>query len=152
MIAAYSASNIIEHQIDTTKVDIFVDQDFVPGMDIMNEAAKSLGLEIIVISAKRDTIIVHGAIVEPAKMSNHLVGHAVDVNIIVLQTKEYYNSVKMESSTGVVRQFIETVKQKGLRWGGDFHEKDPVHFDDGLNIRNPEEYKQKINEYFGKSC
>ncbi len=148
-LVQYTGSNIVGVKHDTKELEIFVDEDFVPFMDKMNDSAAARGLKIIVIDAKRNTVNVQGAIVTPAKMSNHLVGGAADVNILIIDTNEYYNSTKLQTCTGIVRDFIDDVKSHGIRWGGDFHTPDPVHFDAGWNINDPELYQQKYKEYFG---
>ena len=150
MLIKFTASNVVGNKVDTKRLDIFIDDEFKPSMDIINDTAKSLGLQVVVISAKRDTINVKGAIVKPATKSNHLVGHAVDVNFIVIETGEFLNSKKIQVATPAspVGKFITKVKQKGIRWGGDFPKKDPVHFDDGLNVNNPERFKEKMKEFF----
>lgn len=150
MLIKYTGTNVVGNKVDTKRLDIFIDAEFKPSMDIINDAAKELGLQVVVISAKRDTINVKGAIVKPATNSNHLVGHAVDVNFIVTATGQFFNSKMIQASTAAdsIGKFIKAVKQKGIRWGGEFLKKDPVHFDDGLNVKNPERYKEKIKEYF----
>jgi hypothetical protein len=52
----------------------------------------------------------------------------------------------MQSDTGIVKQFINEVKATGMRWGGDFGKPDPVHFDDGLNIKNMALWTAKYND------
>lgn len=121
-----------------------IDEDFEPYLIKMNERAKAYGIEVLVLSSLRFDTNVKNAIVVPAKKGNHLVGHGIDCN---LRWKgKYFNSVKMQSATGVIRNFINDCKKDGLRWGGDFKKRDPVHFDDGLNILQPEKYQEKYNK------
>ena len=109
-----------------------------------------------------------GAIVTPATHGNHLVGHALDGDIVD-NTGVQWNSEKLETfapespnfntdvwadNKGIdsVFQLIKSVRQSDvLRWGGDFHatppkKPDTVHFDDGLNIRNPARWQQIYDE------
>lgn len=113
--------------------------EFAPFLDKMNVIADRYQIKIIVTSSFRPDTKVAGAIVVPAVHGNHLVGHAVDVN---LKWKgELYNSTRLYHPMGEIRQFIEDCKLVGIRWGGDFHpdrngKTDPVHFDSGLNVTN----------------
>jgi hypothetical protein len=69
-------------------------------------------------------------------MSNHLAGHAIDMNVKYGEAKDKWcNSTCLG---GVlpdgVSGFIKAIQDDaGLRWGGDFSDKDPVHIDDNLN-------------------
>ena len=76
-----------------------------------------------------------------------MVGHAIDCNLELAGA--FYNSKKMQAATGVIRQFINEVKAAGLRWGGDFSTPDPVHFDDGLNVKNVAAWTAKFNKLHG---
>lgn len=126
--------------------DCEVDEDFSTYLSKMNEVAIKHKITVIVTSAGRKDTNVKGAIVTPAQMSNHLVFHAIDCNLKSIITGEYFNSEKMKDGKGLDEAFIQDVKECGLRWGGDFHTVDSVHFDDGLNIHNPELWKKKFNE------
>lgn len=87
---------------------------------------------------------VPGAVVNPASMSNHYVGHAIDMNLMF--EEKLYNSRAMSQRNlnqlpDQVRQFLEAISADGtLRWGGDFDPEDPVHIDDGLNVKHPARY------------
>lgn len=115
-----------------------IDEGFKWVMDVINDSAKKYDLIFITTSSKRKSTNVPGAIVTPAKMGNHLVGHGVDGNLRHVKTGEYFNSVKMGDGTGIDEKFILEVQSKGVRWGGCFKDKDEVHFDDKLNLTNPE--------------
>jgi hypothetical protein len=121
-----------------------IDDDFEPLLIKMNELAVKYNIIVIVNSSYRVDSNVKGAIVTPAKKSNHMVGHAIDCNLML--SGVLYNSTKMQLDTGTVRKFINEVKVAGLRWGGDFNVKDPIHFDDGLNIKNMALWIQKYRE------
>lgn len=106
-------------------------------------------LKLYVNSSYRESTVVDGAIVQPATLSNHLIGHAIDANIV--DGKTFWNSQKMEGIlTGNVLKFIETVGKDGvLRWGGTFSVKDVVHFDDALNIHNINKWHELYNSIRG---
>lgn len=121
-----------------------IDEDFEPSLVKMNDVAKKYGITVIITSSFRKTANVKGAIVTPATHSNHMVGHAIDCNLQI--NGKLYNSVLMQSDRGVIRNFINEVKTTGMRWGGDFKLKDPVHFDDGLNVKNMKLWLGKYHE------
>lgn len=124
-----------------------IDSDFAPYLVMMNRIAVKYNITVVVNSAFRSDTNVPGAIVVPAKKSNHLVGHAIDCNLIYQD--KLYNSVLMQSDKGVIRLFINEVIAGGLRWGGAFKAKDPVHFDDALNIKAPGLWGEKYKELRG---
>lgn len=126
------------------KGNCLIDEDFEPSLIKMNAVAVKYGITVKVNSSFRKDANVKGAIVVPATHSNHMVGHGIDCNLIYKGI--LYNSVKMQSDTGIIRQFINEVKASGLRWGGDFKLKDPVHFDDGLNVKNMKLWMEKFKK------
>lgn len=144
----YKASNVRGLVKNNDELEVLIDEDFLPYADLINVTAKKYGFMAIVTSAKRESTNVQGAIVEPAKMGCHLIGHALDLNFIHLVSKEYWNSKKLEEPIGNMKSFIDEVKAGGVRWGGDFKIIDSVHFDSGLNIRSPKVYQKKYKEYF----
>ncbi|KAJ7357536.1 hypothetical protein OS493_024342 [Desmophyllum pertusum] len=102
--------------------------------------ATKCGVKVLVTSSfrKYGKPISGPTVVPPAIDSNHLVGHAIDMNL-------YEGGVLCNSKCLVhppaqlkgVRCFISSIQRDStLRWGGDFHTKDPVHIDDGLNVHN----------------
>ena len=126
-----------------------IDEDFEQSLVKMNDIALKYNITVMVNSSYRaDANNIRGAIVTPATHSNHMIGHAIDCNLMLKGV--LYNSVKMQSDQGTVRQFINEVKATtGMRWGGDFKKPDPVHFDDGLNIKNMALWTSKYNELQG---
>lgn len=120
-----------------------IDEDFEPALIKINSIAEKFNITVIVTSSFRIDANVAGAIVTPATHSNHMVGHAIDCNLEL--NGAFFNSARMQTDTGVVRQFINEVKAQGIRWGGDFGKPDPVHFDDGLNIRDMAAWTAKFN-------
>ena len=87
-----------------------------------------------------------GTVVKPASMSNHLAGHAIDINISY--GNNWYDSKSMRKKNLKnlpynVREFINSIRRdKYMRWGGDFSKEDPVHIDDHLN-KNKSEWSQR---------
>ncbi len=123
----------------------FIEVSFIPKMDLLCYCAIQADVKLYMISSRRKTTKIAGAIVKPAEMGNHLIGHAVDCNIV--DGKTFWNSIKMrEGLSGNAKKFIDLViASKVLRWGGLFKAKDEVHFDDGLNLRNPEKWHEIHN-------
>lgn len=121
-----------------------VDEEFVPYLNIMATYTKLYGFKIYITSSYRKDTNVSGAIVKPASMSNHLIGHAIDCNIIDEKGK-LWNSKMLENPSKNIQEFIDKLKSGGLRWGGDFKVKDTVHFDDGLNVNNSELWVKKYD-------
>lgn len=113
------------------------DVQFVSMLNKINELAEKADVFILVTSSFRTSSNVAGAIVKPAKRSNHMAGHAIDMNLLYDNKKKSANSAVLAKYPAVaepVRLFIKSIKETPpLRWGGDFNDRDPVHIDDGLN-------------------
>jgi len=131
--------------------DCIIDELFVPHMDRLCNYASQCEIGLYVNSSVRYSTDVKGAIVIPAEMSNHLVGHAIDVNMIEYTShhaKMWGSNDLLDKNKNLVipdglLPFITLVrKDEYLRYGGDFHTPDVVHFDDGLNIHNPALWQQ----------
>lgn len=117
--------------------ECIIDEGFVPVMEHINDVCKKHSFVFIVTSSKRASTLVKGAIVQPAQMSNHLVGQAVDGNLLNIKTKEYFNHTKMGDGKGEDDDVIHEIEGVMDRWGGRFKATDTVHFDSGLNLKNP---------------
>ncbi len=112
------------------------DIEFVPALEKINTYAEQADVFIHVTSAFRTSSNVKGAIVKPATRSNHMAGHAIDMNVIYDKNKNANSAMlgKYPNVPEPVKRFIKSIiDDKGLRWGGQFNTKDPVHIDDGLN-------------------
>jgi peptidoglycan hydrolase-like protein with peptidoglycan-binding domain len=136
----FTASNFVG-------IRVVADKDFVPALKRINEFAKKSDVLIHVVSAYRKDANVANAIVTPSKMSNHMVGHAIDVNVRygVNHTK-WCKSLELAKPTlpEPVAKFIGLIRaDEELRWGGDFRTKDSVHIDDYFN-KNVENWKKKF--------
>ncbi|XP_002127257.2 uncharacterized protein LOC100178871 [Ciona intestinalis] len=116
---------------------IRVEDGFVGPMDTISNSARACGVTVVVTSSfRKQGQPVPGHIVPPASRSNHLVGHAIDMN---LKTPAgYCNSRCLAArSNSYAECFLKKVMGAGLRWGGIWNQPDPVHIDDGLNRRSP---------------
>ena len=140
-IQPYANTRFIGERLDA-------DLDFHPHLDRLNELADSLGVEIWITSGfRRAGRAVSNAIVTPARMSNHLVGHAIDMNL--RSSAGFFNSkklrrAKLDQCPQEIRDFITGIADLGLRWGGNFSKEDPVHIDDNLNHGDPGLWKDKF--------
>jgi len=130
--------------------ELKADVDFMPHLDRLNQYAADCGVQIHVTSSAREPgRSVSGAIVKPAGRSNHLVGHAIDMNL--KSASGFFNSTRLKRSNfdnlpNEIRDFLQRVRDdEVLRWGGDFNKEDPVHIDDELNRRNPDRWDRKLD-------
>ena len=124
-----------------------IGDDFKSTLIKINEIAQKYNITVHINSSFRTDANVQGAIVKPATHSNHMIGHAIDCNL--MHHGKFHNLKLMQSDTGILRQFINEPKTHGIRWGGDFGKPDPVHFDDGLNINVMTAWLAKFNEING---
>lgn len=114
---------------------LIADKEFVPALERINEYAKKHKVQVYITSSFRTTTVVEGAIVKPAKYSNHLIGHAIDMNVMY-DNGQLCNSTCLanENLPAPVAGFIDEIRNDNtLRWGGDFNQRDVVHIDDGMN-------------------
>ncbi|RLA44659.1 MAG: hypothetical protein DRR42_20220 [Gammaproteobacteria bacterium] len=130
--------------------ELRADVDFLPHLDRLNQYALDCAVKIYVTSSAREPgRSVSGAIVPPASRSNHLVGHAIDMNL--QSASGFFNSSKLKKTNlanlpGEIQDLLNLVKgDEVLRWGGEFNPEDPVHIDDELNRRNPNRWDLKLN-------
>jgi hypothetical protein len=140
-------------KLDTFKSPRFIgkpvlaDIEFFDSLKKVDQFATTEGLEIFVTSSARlQGAILSGAIVPPASRSNHLVGHGIDMNIRLngrLFNGDDLSNANFNNLPAQIQQFIDKIRKDSvLRWGGDFN--DPVHIDDGLNIRSPAAWDAKF--------
>lgn len=139
----YTASNIKGYNGHK----IMIEEGFAAKLDTVNALAIKHNVTVWVTNSTRiGDVKLKGAIVKPASMSNHKVGHAIDMNVQCNKTNEWFNTAKMRDGKGVDNAFlIEVDLDSSLRWGGRFTTKDEVHIDDGLNIVNPKLWKEIYN-------
>jgi peptidoglycan hydrolase-like protein with peptidoglycan-binding domain len=113
------------------------DVQFVPMLEKVNQYAEQADVFIHITSSFRTSANVAGAIVKPATRSNHMAGHAIDMNVVYNDKKQLADSKVLARYPQVpepVRLFIKSIiDDPNLRWGGTFQDRDPVHIDDQLN-------------------
>ncbi|GHU01720.1 hypothetical protein AGMMS49960_12480 [Betaproteobacteria bacterium] len=130
---------------------VAIDIDFFPFIEIMDQLAFDNDLEILVLDSFRiDGEPAVNGIVPASADSNHLVGHAIDINIRDKATGRYYNVTTLghyDSLPVSVRNFIDGCRMSGMRWGQDFPTPDPVHFDDNLAERDRAAYNKLYTQY-----
>ena len=143
------------------------DRDFEAQVKKIEHYAKEKQILVWVTSSLREPYeTVDSNIVDPAKLSNHHVGHAIDFNLIhngttyrstdlqKLSTRSPQESLPVvEDIPQAIIEFIEWIRsaESGpLRWGGDFPTPDPIHIDDELNWRDRERYKKKLVSLWGE--
>jgi peptidoglycan hydrolase-like protein with peptidoglycan-binding domain len=134
-----------------TAGEILCHQDFADVIKgSMNDAAKDAGVTLRINQSFRlHDVPPSGAVVPPASKSQHLIGHALDLNIVdgtAVNTTAMFNN---GSETENAKKFIKAVKKAGLRWGGDFGNPDPPHFDDFVN---PSGEDYEMNFFFAQHC
>ena len=127
---------------------IRIDAGFVPSMDQLGELCKENNVKLHITSSLREpNKPVSNAIVESAKLSNHFVGHAIDMNII--SGSDFYNSKRLDDFDTLpdnIQEFINKLETIGLKWGGTFEPLDSVHIDDRLNVKNAQVYGDKYRQ------
>jgi hypothetical protein len=111
--------------------DLVVDADFTGSLGLLNTAAKDAKVKLYITQAFRVAgVPVSGAVVTPASKSQHLIGHAIDCNILDGTTRVNSTAFANGTQTDAADKFVKAAKDAGLRWGGDFKDVDYVHFDD----------------------
>ncbi len=127
---------------DTRGKTLNIDSGFRSSMNSICAAAVNCKVKLYITDSYRqpDSAVI-GAIVTPATLSNHKIGHAIDMNVVYGTSNTLCNSNCLRGTLPTaVKCFIDAVKRTGLRWGGDFNDIDPVHIDDGYN-QNTDKYK-----------
>lgn len=138
--------NIVNFKASNFEGECNVDEEFASLLNQMNDIAVKHNMIVVITSSLRKDTNVSGAIVTPATMSNHLIGHAIDCNVKSKATGEFFNSKKMGDGTGADELFLEDVdRNTDLRWGQAFNKPDSVHFDDAMNIKKPVVWQQKFD-------
>ena len=109
--------------------EVLVSGDF-GGLDILDRVAGQQKVQLRLNQTFRVRgVAPHGAVVAPATRSQHLVGHAVDLNIVVGATVVTSGLLNSPKAPKEAMALVDAVKKQGLRWGGDFRAVDPPHFD-----------------------
>ena len=119
--------------------DLVVDAGFLSGLKKLEDAAALAKVTIKINQAFRVAgAPVGGAVVTPASKSQHLIGHAIDCNVQDGSTLVTSHVFAADTQPAATQAFVKAAKAAGLRWGGDFTERDFVHFDDFVNPEGPE--------------
>lgn len=123
---------------------LFVNKGYLVRVLLFLDIAEQLGIKVYITSSFRfDSKKIKGAVVKPAKMSNHFIGFAFDCNFIE-SDGTWWNSHKLRHPEGKVKELIDYSKKINIRWGISFD--DPVHFDVPINIEQPEVYQFYYNK------
>ena len=122
------------------------DVQFVSSLEKVNQYATDAEVFVFVTSSFRTTTNVNGAIVKPATFSNHLAGHGIDMNL-AYGNGQFANSKVLKKYPNVpapVKKFLKSIiDDPDLRWGGKFRTTDPVHIDDGLNVKDRSKWEKR---------
>jgi len=128
-----------------------VESGFLGNMAQIDEIAKENSVIVYVTQAyRKEGVEPDGSIVPPATHSNHLVGHAIDMNLDTpigwcngdcLQ-KAYTSS----SYNPYAHQFILDIQSTGMRWGGVFSPVDPVHIDDNTYYKSASNWQSLFDD------
>ncbi len=114
--------------------EMLVHQNFVPQIKALNGAAKDAKVTLRINQAFRvQGLPVSGAVVPPASTSQHLIGHAVDLNIVDGVVVNLSAMFLAGTQSQGAKDLVKAAKNLGLRWGGDFSPTDPPHFDDRVD-------------------
>jgi hypothetical protein len=152
-------ARIIDYEPTTRRLlgeRVRIEESFSESMELIERFARECDVKLWITSSFREPYRqINGAIVPPARRSNHHVGHAIDMNIVA--DDEFFNSGKLAdpqkvASNNKVRKFIDKITDESnqLRWGGVWDPKDPVHIDDGLNRRQESVYQAKLESLWGQ--
>ena len=114
---------------------MIVDSAFVPFVHQADAAAGQAGLTMLVNQAfRRAGQPVEDARVPPASNSQHLIGRALDANL--LENGRMWGSGLSDPASAIspaaspaVAQFLDLMRRAGFRWGGAWTPPDRVHWD-----------------------
>ena len=129
--------------------DIIISCELLKYLVYADEKARDLSIMLNLNQAMRVSgVRVSGAVVKPASKSQHLIGHAIDCNIIDGNNWNTKKTFKSKKETTKAKKFIKAMKANGMRWGGDFSGNfDPPHFDKKLSSATKDfEYKYFFNQ------
>lgn len=124
-----------------------IDEEFLTDLEAIEREAGQRAISIWVTSSLREpNKPVANAVVTPARFSNHHVGHAIDVNLIL--KGNFYRSTDLANPAklpAAIQEFFNALRgAHKLRWGNDFSSPDPVHIDNGLNVDAETIFRQKL--------
>jgi len=114
---------------------IQIDKGFKSHMDTIGKYAQQCSVTVYVTHAfRKEGQEIGGTVVPPASHSNHLVGHAIDMNLDTPRGWCNGDCLAYETNSNA-KCFTDKIQSdRNLRWGQDFN--DPVHIDDNLWYSN----------------
>jgi hypothetical protein len=127
-----------------------IDHDFSSAMESIGIAAWHCYVELLITNSFRKYDDILGGVVDgvtPSDMSNHLVGHAIDMNAVYRDENNRRiicnsNCLSQMNPSKTVQCFLTAIKDsKPLRWGVKFNKTNPVRIDDNYN-------QNAVNEIF----
>ena len=120
--------------IKVVKDEVVISKEAKPLLKDLNDNAKSKSVSIKINQAFREHgVKVTGAVVLPASKSQHLIGHALDCNIVDGASWNNSSDFKKKKQTDNAKKIIKALKNAGYRWGGDFIPVDTPHFDSKID-------------------
>ncbi|MGI8477965.1 MAG: DUF882 domain-containing protein [Thermomicrobiales bacterium] len=135
---------------------IEADPEFFPSLDKIDECAGKSAITVDVASAYRtedDQKTLTGKTNETANRSNHLAGHAIDMNPIWTDDKGKAQRcdskclAKPDELPKAIKDFNQCLKDAGLRCCGEALDSngkpDYPHIDDKLNLNNPKKWQER---------
>jgi hypothetical protein len=146
-IIEYSASTVFRGEA------LRIDEEFLPDLRKIEAAAKVSELTVWITSSMREPKKpVANAVVKPASFSNHHVGHAIDMNLIL--RGRFFRSMDLANPAALppeITDFLRAIREPpdSLRWGNDFASPDPVHIDNGLNVFQQTIFREKLRRLWG---
>lgn len=142
-----------KHRLLTGKT-CMVHTDFIPAMDLFCRYLEIVKCSASINSSYRPNANnINGAVVTPARRSNHMVGCGIDANLVDSKGKmwssemmEVFCPESSKYNTKIVNeisQFLNLIRRsRTLRYGGDFRTPDPIHYDNAINISNPKRWDE----------
>ena len=132
---------------------IIINKNFKEYLKIIDGFAGESELILIITNSYRhENQKLSNTVVTSSKNSNHLVGFAIDFNILYNGNEYNSNKLKKENLINLpknILDFINKIKShKNLRWGGDWKTPDPIHIDYPLNIQEKSKWKTYFTECF----
>ena len=103
--------------LDSRGSTVSIDSDFYNSMEAICDAAVRCNVKLYITSSFRqpDSAVL-GAIVTPATLSNHKIGHAIDMNVVYGKSRTLCNSRCLGGNLPTdVQCLIDEVKSEGLR-------------------------------------
>jgi len=129
---------------------ILVHREFLPFLERIADYAAKAEINLVITNSCGNPLQeLQGEVVPPAKKSNHLAGHAIDVNVRqkgITYTSSELARDNFDRLPASVKEFIQRLRDDSrIRWGGDFRRQDPVHIDDEWNRLHPAKWQKQVD-------